>query len=80
MKKILNYLKGLLGPIILEKVLRRLITKENVIKAKNYIIDKALDPLEDYCDENNLKWAKQPLLTIRETLNVPDNDKPKTSQ
>lgn len=76
MKKILGYLKGMLGTMVLERVLKTLITEENVIKGKNWIIDKALDPIEDYCEDNKFEWAKKPLLTIRKTLNVPDNDDP----
>ena len=77
MKKILDYLKGILGAKIVEIILQKFITAENVIKVKNTLIDKILDPIEDYCKENKFTWAEKPLLTIRETLNVPDNDEVK---
>ncbi len=78
MKKILNYFKGLIGAKAAEIILKNLITQENVIKVKNWVFDKILDPIEDYCKENNFVWAEKPLLTIRKTLNVPDNDEPQT--
>ena len=79
MKKILNYLKGLFGAKIMEIILQKLITAENIIATKNLVLDKILDPIEDYCKENNLIWAEKPLLIIRKTLNVPDNDTPEVT-
>lgn len=76
MKKILGYLKGMLGTMVLERVLKTMITEENVVKGKNWLIDTALDPIEDYCKEQKYAWAEKPLLIIRKTLNVPDNDDP----
>lgn len=78
MKNILNWLKNVIGGKAAEIVLRNLITEANVIKVKNLIFDKLLDPIEDYCKENKFDWAEKPLLIIRKTLNVPDNDQPKT--
>ena len=74
MKKVLNYLKSILGAKIVEIILQKFVTAENVVKVKNMIFDKILDPIEDYCEENNLVWADKPLKIIRNTLNVPDND------
>ncbi len=63
-----------MGAKIVEIILQKFITAENVVKVKNMIFDKILDPIEDYCEENNLEWATNPLKIIRDTLNVPDND------
>lgn len=78
MKNILNWLKSIIGAKAAEIILRNLITEKNVVKVKNLIFDKLLDPIEDYCKENNFDWAEKPLLIIRKTLNVPDNDTPET--
>ena len=76
MTKLLNWLKALLGNQILEILIKKFVTVENVIKVKNIVLDKVLDELEDYCAKNTISWDEVALKAVREALNVPDNDKP----
>ena len=76
MRKILDYLKGILGNQILSIVITRFVTVENIIKVKNLALDKVLDELEDYCAKNDITLDEKVLKDVREALNVPDNDVP----
>lgn len=70
MKKILDWLKGIIGDKLLAIIISQILTKENILKAVDYVLDIA----ENYAAKTEADWDDKVLKTIREALNVPDND------
>lgn len=69
-KKFLDDLKGKIGEQLFALLLAQLLTKENIIK----FIDLLLDQLEELAKKTDTKIDDEALKKIREALNIEDND------
>ena len=70
MKNIIEWLKGIVGDNIIKIVLAKLLTKENILKALDYVLDLA----EELALKTEKDWDDKALKAIREALNVPEFD------
>ena len=68
MKGLLSWFKTLLGERILAIVLNSLLTKENIVKSA----DTLLDFLEDLAAKTDTKVDDAAVKAIREALQIPD--------
>jgi|LGOV01.1.fsa_nt_gb hypothetical protein len=69
-KKILDWLKAVVGDKIVILLVDKLLTKDNIIKA----VDSVLDALEDLTAKTGTKVDDAAVKAIRDALNIPDND------
>ena len=71
-RSIFESIKGLLGEQVTALILSQLLTKENIIKGVDYILDFG----EELAKKTDTTIDDTALKKIRETLNIPDNDEP----
>ena len=71
MKNILNWLKSVVGDRMVALIIARLLTKENILKGVDYVLDIG----ENYAAGTVADWDDSALKAIRDALNVPEFDK-----
>jgi len=65
-------MKGIVGHQVVSLLINTLLTKENIIKALDYILDQ----MEEYAAGTDNKLDDAAVKVIRDALNIPDNDPP----
>lgn len=70
MKELLKKIRDFIGDKLLAVILSQLLTKENILKG----IDAILDVAEELAVKTKTDIDDNALAKIREALNVPDND------
>ena len=73
MKKALEWLKSVVGEKIVMLLISKLLTKDNIIK----VADGILDVIENYTAGTDYKWDDKAVKAVRDALQIPDNDTPK---
>lgn len=71
MKNVFNWLRGVAGDKIAVAIISRLLTKENILKAIDYVLDIA----EELALKTKGDWDDKALKAVRDALNVPEFDK-----
>jgi len=71
-RSVFNGMRGFLGDQITAIILAKLLTKENIIKGVDYILDIG----EELAKKTDTTIDDIALKKIREALNIPDNDEP----
>ena len=72
-KGVLEWLKQTVGEQVAMLILSRILTKDNITK----FLDDILDSAENWAEKTDTKLDDAILKKIREALQIPDNDEPK---
>lgn len=70
MKALLRKLTSFLGDQAVALILARLLTKENILRGVDWVLDQG----EELKDNDKLKWLAKVAMKVREAIDVPEFD------